>query len=87
MQQSISPERTLPILSAGTQARLQLKALALVRPIREARIWARNATKARTAAQQLSGQLGFSVTAYADPKQAVVGSHVSHDAADQPTDS
>lgn len=64
------------VLGAGIQARLQLQALALVRPIREARIWARDACKARTVAQELSAELGFSVTAYAEPMKAVAGSHV-----------
>lgn len=64
------------VLGAGIQARLQLQALALVRPIREARIWARDASKAGAAAQELSAQLGFSVTAYAEPIKAVTGSHV-----------
>lgn len=37
------------IFGAGMQARLQLEALRLVRPIREARIWARDAAKAEVA--------------------------------------
>ena len=64
------------VLGAGMQARLQLQALALVRPIRQARIWARDGAKAETAARELSGQLGFSVTACADAAQAVAGAHV-----------
>ncbi|TFV35841.1 cyclodeaminase, partial [Bradyrhizobium niftali] len=64
------------ILGAGMQAKLQLQALALVRPIREARIWARDTSKAETVAQELSKQLGFSVKAYAEPKRTVAGSHV-----------
>lgn len=74
------------VLGAGIQARLQLQALALVRPIREARIWARDPSKAETAAQELSVQLGFSVTAYAEAVKAVVGSDiiVTTTATDQP---
>lgn len=74
------------VLGAGIQARFQLQALALVRPIREARIWARDASKARTVAHELSLQLGFSVTAYAEPMEAVAGSHVivTTTPADQP---
>jgi ornithine cyclodeaminase len=64
------------VLGAGVQARLQLQALALVRSIREARIWARDASKARTVAQELSVQLGFSVTACLEPIKAIAGSHV-----------
>ncbi|UPK20505.1 ectoine utilization protein EutC [Bradyrhizobium sp. 131] len=64
------------ILGAGMQAKLQLQALALVRPIHEARIWARDHSKATTVAQDLSLQLGFPVRAYAEPRHAVMGSHV-----------
>lgn len=64
------------ILGAGIQARLQLQALALVRPIREARIWARNMSKAEKVAQELSPKLGFPITVYAEPSRAVIGSHV-----------
>lgn len=64
------------ILGAGVQAKLQLQALALVRPIREARLWARNMTKAASVAEELSSRLGFPVTAYADPRVAIAGSDV-----------
>ncbi|MCK1481387.1 ectoine utilization protein EutC [Bradyrhizobium sp. 193] len=64
------------ILGAGMQAKLQLQALALVRPIREARIWARDHSRATTAAQELSMKLGFTVRAHAEPRDAVKGSHV-----------
>jgi ornithine cyclodeaminase len=64
------------IFGAGMQARLQLEALALVRPIREARIWARDPKKANEAASELSRQLGFPVTAVTDPHIAVRGADV-----------
>lgn len=64
------------ILGAGIQASLQLQALALVRPIHEARIWARDASKAKAVAQELSTKLGFPVTSHPDPAMAVAGSHV-----------
>ena len=64
------------VLGAGMQARLQLQALALVRPITEARLWARDADKARQAAQQFSAQLGFPVTACPRAEDAVRGAHV-----------
>lgn len=64
------------ILGAGLQARLQLQALTLVRPIREARIWARDVSKARQVAEELSEQLGLSVTAFVEPMKVVAGSHV-----------
>ncbi|MCA1510437.1 ectoine utilization protein EutC [Bradyrhizobium sp. NBAIM01] len=64
------------VLGAGIQAKLQLQALALVRPIRGARIWARDASKAKTVAQELSALLKFPVVACEDAIQAVTGSHV-----------
>lgn len=64
------------IFGAGMQARLQLEALALVRPIREARIWARDKQKASKAAADLSHKLGFPVTAIADPRAAARGADI-----------
>ncbi|TQI74208.1 ornithine cyclodeaminase [Bosea sp. AK1] len=64
------------IFGAGMQARLQIEALALVRPIREARIWARDAQKANKAAAELSRKLGFMVAAVADPRAAVRGADI-----------
>ena len=64
------------ILGAGMQARLQLEALTLVRPIREARIWARDAAKAAATARDLTTRLGFSVTAVEDPAAAVRGADI-----------
>lgn len=64
------------ILGAGMQARLQLEALTLVRPIREARIWARDAAKAAATASELTTRLGFSVTAVEDPAAAVRGADI-----------
>lgn len=64
------------ILGAGVQARLQLEALMLVRPIREARIWARDPEKAAAAAGELSQRLGIAVRAEADPGTATAGADV-----------
>lgn len=64
------------ILGAGIQAKLQLEALALVRPIREARLWARDVSKAAKAAEELSKRLGFPVVAYGDPRVAIAGSDI-----------
>lgn len=64
------------IFGAGVQARLQLKALTLVRPIAEARIWARDAGKADRAAAGLSAELGIAVTAVADGERAVAGADI-----------
>ncbi len=58
------------IFGAGVQARLQLEALTLVRPIREARIWARDHAKAQKAAAELGEELGISVRAEIDAANA-----------------
>ncbi|ASY71425.1 multidrug DMT transporter permease [Sinorhizobium fredii USDA 205] len=64
------------IFGAGMQARLQLEALTLVRPIREARLWARDGEKAEATASALAEKLGFPVKATIDPKAAVTGADI-----------
>ena len=64
------------IFGAGMQAKLQLEALSLVRPIREARIWARDTEKAQAAAAELTLKLGFPVRDEADGRSAVDGADV-----------
>ncbi|GAA0780453.1 cyclodeaminase [Roseibium denhamense] len=59
------------IVGAGLQARLQLQALCLVRPITHAQIWARVGGKGTAAAAELSALLGIEVTAADDLSQAV----------------
>jgi ectoine utilization protein EutC len=68
--------RVAAVLGAGEQARLQLEALMLVRPIEEARIWARDATKAGLVAADLSRQLGIPVRATATAQTASAGADV-----------
>ena len=62
---------TACIVGAGTQARLQLKALTLVRPIRKAGIWARDPEKAEAAANEMASALGIEVSAASDLESAV----------------
>jgi len=64
------------IFGAGMQAKLQLEALSLVRPIREARIWARDAVKAEAVAAELTLKLGFRVHATDDGRAAVDGADI-----------
>jgi ornithine cyclodeaminase len=64
------------IFGAGVQAGLQLEALTLVRPIREARIWARDMVKAEAVAAALRERLGIMVRAESDPAKAVKGADV-----------
>ncbi len=64
------------IFGAGVQARLQLEALTLVRPIAEARIWARDGEKAKAAAADLRERLGILVRYEPDPDHAVAGADI-----------
>jgi ectoine utilization protein EutC len=64
------------ILGAGVQARLQLKALTLVRPIRRARLWARDPDKAAAAARALSDELGLPVVPAITALEAVKGADI-----------
>lgn len=59
------------ILGAGMQARMQLRALALVRRLTAATVWARDLAKAQAFAAEMSGALGISVTACATVPEAV----------------
>ncbi|MCW2238870.1 ectoine utilization protein EutC [Azospirillum canadense] len=64
------------VFGAGVQAALQLEALTLVRPIREARLWARDPARASVAAARLSDRLGIPVRAMADGRAAVAGADI-----------
>jgi len=64
------------VIGAGVQARLQLEALRLVRPIRNATIWARDAEKAKAAANELTDRLGLPVTAAERVEDAVRGADI-----------
>lgn len=57
------------IFGAGLQARMQLQALRLVRPISDAVIWARDPARAQALADQLAGD-GLAVRAEPDPAAA-----------------
>ncbi|MDH4989793.1 ectoine utilization protein EutC [Aquamicrobium lusatiense] len=64
------------IFGAGMQARMQLEALILVRPIRQARIWARDPSRADRVAGELRDQLGIEVRAEPDAAKAATGADV-----------
>lgn len=64
------------LFGAGVQAGLQLEALTLVRPIAEARIWARDAAKADRLAGSLSDKIGIRVFAETDAAKAVGGADI-----------
>ncbi|MCC9624428.1 cyclodeaminase [Thalassospira sp. MA62] len=62
--------RHVTIFGAGVQARLQLRAITLVREIASATIWARDGDKAAACAKSASEELGIPVTATPDGKTA-----------------
>ncbi|WJH37781.1 ectoine utilization protein EutC (plasmid) [Aliirhizobium terrae] len=64
------------IFGAGMQARLQLEALMLVRPVKSARIWARDHAKAQKLAGDFSLEHGIEVIAMADPQDAMRGADI-----------
>ncbi|MBZ9813470.1 cyclodeaminase [Mesorhizobium sp. CA7] len=64
------------IFGAGLQAGLQLEALRLVRPIQEARIWARDAARAEATAARLREKLGILVRAEPDAANAAAGADI-----------
>jgi len=64
------------ILGAGCQARLQLAALCLVRPIEAATVWARDQERAQSMATEMTTTLGLPVTAVTDPIAAVASADI-----------
>lgn len=64
------------ILGAGEQARLQLQALMLVRPIRSARVWSSRVESAEGYAREMSRRLGIEVRACASIDDAVAEADV-----------
>lgn len=68
--------KTSCIIGAGTQAKLQLKALCLVREIQQAKIWARDTAKAAACAKSLSLELNIPITVAETAKHAVQGADI-----------
>ena len=64
------------IIGAGMQASLQLKALQLVRPITNARVWARDENKARQFAKEVGRQLDIELIACSTVTQALRGADI-----------
>lgn len=72
---SLAPDRPLAIamIGAGVQARLQLRLMSLVRPIRSVRVWSRSeASRARCAAE-LRETLGVTVSPASQVREAAEG--------------
>lgn len=64
------------IFGTGLQARLQLRALCLVRPIRRAVFWGRDAQKAESAAAEMAEALNIETRAESTAAVAVVGADI-----------
>lgn len=69
--------RRAVILGAGAQARLQLQALTLVRPIEAATVWAPKLEEAQRYAAEMSQQLKIAVTACVDIETAMAGADIA----------
>lgn len=65
------------IIGAGEQARLQLQALSLVRPLREAWVWAPRQASAEAYARDMSAQLGWPVHVANDVHEALARADVA----------
>ncbi|QAX30628.1 ectoine utilization protein EutC [Leisingera sp. NJS204] len=64
------------IIGAGVQAKMQLKAMTLVREIKSAVIWARDSTRAEAAAAILREELGLEISASTDIGEAVLSADI-----------
>lgn len=68
--------RVTGVLGAGVQARLQLQALMLVRPITEAVVWARDALKAERFASETSQALSLPIHAARSAREVVEAAEI-----------
>jgi ectoine utilization protein EutC len=68
--------RIAGIVGAGTQARLQLEALTLVRPIERAMVWARSGARAEAFAETMGERLGIEVVAVGSVERLVLEADV-----------
>jgi ectoine utilization protein EutC len=69
----LAPEvvRTVGVIGAGMQARMQVEALRLTRAFECVRVWARRAEAAQGYAQEISAKLGVEVRAAASSREVV----------------
>ncbi len=65
------------VIGAGEQARLQLRALTLVRPIRSATVWAPRAAQAKDFAEQMQRELTLEVQVCADVAEALADADIA----------
>ncbi|HZU08192.1 MAG TPA: ornithine cyclodeaminase family protein [Chloroflexota bacterium] len=63
----------LGVLGSGSEARAQLEAMAVVRPISQVKVYSRSATRREMFAQRMSERLGINVQAVERPEHAIDG--------------
>jgi ornithine cyclodeaminase/alanine dehydrogenase-like protein (mu-crystallin family) len=68
--------RKVAIFGAGIQARTQLEAMCVVRPIREASVFDQDRTRADLFAREASAELGITVTVAASSAAALAGAEI-----------
>lgn len=68
--------RIAGVLGAGTQARFQIEALTLVRPIERVLVWARDVVEAEAYADEMADRLGLDVLPVASPERLVLEADV-----------
>jgi ornithine cyclodeaminase/alanine dehydrogenase-like protein (mu-crystallin family) len=68
--------RKAAIFGAGIQARTQLEAMCVVRPIREASVFDQDLSRAAVFAQEASAELGITVTVAASSAEALDGAEI-----------
>jgi ornithine cyclodeaminase len=68
--------RSVAVVGAGVQAKLQLQALTLVRPVDRVRVWARDTSKAQQCAAEIREQLDLDAHAATDVGQAVADADI-----------
>jgi ornithine cyclodeaminase len=73
---AVAHATVVAVLGAGVQARLQLAALRLVRPIERAVVWSRDASEAAAFAASMSDDLGLPVVTAPSPAAAAQDAHV-----------
>ena len=73
---AVPDARRLTVMGYGHQAAAHIEALALVRPLREVRVWGRSVERAGTFCAAMAEKTGLSVVSIADPREAVAGADI-----------
>ena len=68
--------RIAGVIGAGVQARLQMEALAKMRPLERILVWARDGAKAEACADDLAGRLGIEAVAVSSAERLVLEADV-----------